>query len=162
MLDFAVEIDSEPPNSGKSIKPDRGSRSAIRKAISLIIIGVCVLGLGCQEHQTIWSAEARSPDGYWLASGRTEQHAGPGNAGVYTSVYLKRTNDSKSPEEVLGFSFDSAYPSGTSNVKMNWVTPSHLDVTYNGHADLYFQVVKYAGIVISVRDLSGATPNTSQ
>jgi hypothetical protein len=33
----------------------------------------------------------------------------------------------------------------------------HLEVTFSGHPDLYFQVVKYAGIEISVRDLSSVT-----
>jgi hypothetical protein len=60
--------------------------------------------------------------------------------------------------EVLGFSVGSlASQSGDLNLTMKWETPSHLDVTYNGHAaTLYFQVAKYAGIDISVRDLSSA------
>jgi hypothetical protein len=37
---------------------------------------------------------------------------------------------------------------------MKWVTPSQLDVTYDRHPDLSFQVVKYGGINISVQDLS--------
>ena len=36
---------------------------------------------------------------------------------------------------------------------MNWEL-SHLEVTYYGGANLYFQVVKYGDIDISVRDLS--------
>ena len=42
---------------------------------------------------------------------------------------------------------------------MKWATPSHLEVTYDGKADLGLQVVKYSGIDISVRDLSGKTTN---
>ncbi|HYW97725.1 MAG TPA: hypothetical protein VE822_01330 [Candidatus Elarobacter sp.] len=42
---------------------------------------------------------------------------------------------------------------------MKWVTPSHLDVTYDRHPNLYFQVVKYSGINISVRDLSSEPAN---
>jgi hypothetical protein len=47
------------------------------------------------------------------------------------------------------------------NLKMEWVTPTHLDVTYGAsarpgdHVDLDFQVVKCAGIDISVREISG-------
>lgn len=37
--------------------------------------------------------------------------------------------------------------------------PSHLDVTYDKHPDLYFQVVKFAGIDISVQDLSSEPAN---
>ena len=46
---------------------------------------------------------------------------------------------------------------GSINLTMKWITPSHLEVTFSGHPDLYFQVVKYAGIEISVRDLSSVT-----
>ena len=59
--------------------------------------------------------------------------------------------------QILSFSNESAYPAGITNVEMNWVTASHLEVTYKGHATLQFQVVKYAGIDISVRDLSNMT-----
>jgi hypothetical protein len=151
-----------------------GSCSAIRTATALIVIGVCVLGSSCQRVGvvTIWTAEARSPDGLWLASARTEQHGGPGSAGILTSVYLKRTNVSQPPMEVLGFScsgpaprpyrMDNANAGGTINLTMKWVTSSHLDVTYDGHPDLYFQVAKIAGIEISARDLSSATSSVSR
>ena len=146
------------------MKPGSGNPSAIRKAILLIIIGVCALVSGCQDVATIWTAETRSPDGYWIASARTDQHGGPGTAGLYTSVYLKRANVSQAPIEVLGFSVgELASQSGTLNLTMKWETPSHLDVTYNGHAaTLYFQVVKCAGIDISTRDVSSGTTNTSR
>ncbi len=49
---------------------------------------------------------------------------------------------------------------GTINLTMKWVTPSHMDVAYNGRAgDLDFQVVKIAGIDISVQDLSSEPTN---
>lgn len=37
---------------------------------------------------------------------------------------------------------------------MRWVARSHLEVAYDNHPDLYFQVVKALGVDISVRDLS--------
>jgi hypothetical protein len=46
------------------------------------------------------------------------------------------------------------------NLKMEWVTPTHLEVTYGesgrpgDHVSLDFQVVKCAGIDISVRHFS--------
>jgi hypothetical protein len=133
------------------------TRSSIHKTISLIVLWVCVvLGVGCrQDVQTIWSAEARSPDGLWLATAHTVQHFGPGTAGIVTSVYLKRTNDSNSPTEILGFFHDEKDSSNTINLTMQWLTDSHLDVTYNGHATLDLQTVKFGGIDISVRNLSG-------
>lgn len=131
------------------------SRSAALKATSLITIAVCVLLSGCGP-KTIWSAEARSPDGHWVASARTDQYSGPGNAGLYTTVELRRTSGQKSPLEILLLDYQAAYPS-EANVKMIWLTPSHLEMAYNTHADIDFQAVKCAGIDISVRELPGSS-----
>jgi hypothetical protein len=138
---------------------------AISKAISFVIVGICLLGIGCQDVATIWSAEARSPDGNWLASAHTEQHGGPGTAGVETIVYLSRTNVSKPPEAVLSFFHDPSLASQsgkTIDLSMKWPAPTHLEVTYDGHATLGLQVVKYYGVDISVRDLSRETTSTSR
>jgi len=139
------------------------------KAISLIVVAVCVLGSGCQGDPTIWKAEVRSPDGLWIASADTMQTGGFGSAGIYTTVYLKRSKDSGPPTEVLEFScqgpaprpyvLDNANTGGTIDLTMKWVTPSHLDVTYDKHPDLIFQVVKISGINISVQDLSNGPAN---
>jgi hypothetical protein len=40
---------------------------------------------------------------------------------------------------------------------MKWVTPSHLHVTFDGRPDLYYEVVRYGGINISVQDLSNGS-----
>lgn len=134
----------------------------VRKAISLITIGVCILLCGCGP-TTTWSAEVRSPDGDWLAVARSEQWSGPGNAYDATTVCLKRPKGSQPPMQVLGFSHQYA----TMNLKMEWVTPTHLHVTYGesarpgDHVILDFQVVKCAGIDISVQYLSG-DPTESQ
>jgi hypothetical protein len=108
--------------------------------------------------------EVRSPDGLWIASARTIQDGGFGSAHIDTIVYLKESNASRPPTEVLAFSclgpaprpyvLDNANAGGTIDLTMKWVTPSHLDVTYDRHPDLYFQVAKYGGINISVQDLS--------
>ncbi len=57
---------------------------------------------------------------------------------------------------------NKANAGGTIDLTMKWTTPSHLEVTYDGHASLDFQVVKMGGIDISVRDLSKETTKTSQ
>jgi hypothetical protein len=47
-------------------------------------------------------------------------------------------------------------------LKMEWITPTHLDVTYGAsaragdHVTLDFQVAKISGIDISVQELPGA------
>jgi len=51
---------------------------------------------------------------------------------------------------------------GPITLKMNWLTSPHLEVAYTEHATLDFQVVKSAGIDISVRDLSSETASTSK
>jgi hypothetical protein len=126
----------------------------------LLIVGVCALGFGCRDSAVIWSAESRSPDGHWLASASTEQFGGPGAAAVETTVNLKQ--DSRSPVEILELSNEDAYPTGITNVGMNWLDSSHLELTYKGHASVNLQVVKCAGVDISVRDLSSPSTNTSR
>jgi hypothetical protein len=127
-----------------------------KKAISLITIAIYVLLCGCGPTST-WSAEAQSPDGHWLAVARSEQWSGPGNAYDATTVYLKSLKGSQPPTEVLGFS----HQYGTMNLKMEWITPTQLHVTYGesskpgDHVSLDFQVVKCAGVDISVQHFSG-------
>jgi hypothetical protein len=119
-------------------------------ALALVL---CAWPLGCQQDvQTIWSAEARSPDGHWLATAQTIQHFGPGAAGIETKVYLKFL--SNTPTQILEFFHDGNDASSTINLTMKWATPSHLDVTYNGLASLDFQAVKCGGVEISVRVVS--------
>jgi hypothetical protein len=141
------------------------SLSAVRKAILLIIVGGFTLGSGC-DPATIWSAEARSPDELWLASARTLENSGFGTGAYVTDVYLKRTNVSKPPQPILSFWHDPSLASpqsgATINLTMKWTTPTHLEVTYDGHADLGLQVVKYANIEISVRDRSSKAMSTSR
>jgi hypothetical protein len=83
------------------------SHSAIGAAIGLIIIGVCALASGCRNYDAIWSAESRSPDGYWLATAREERGGGFGNAYDSASVYLKQIKSSRPPVEILEFSVGS-------------------------------------------------------
>ena len=156
MLD--CELTTAASSHGGIVKPGTGSFCAIRKAIPLIIIGVCVLGSACRSDvQTTWSAEARSQDGNWLASARTEEHSGFGTAGVETDVYLKWLNSSKPPQLIVVFFPQSA----EINLAMKWATRSHLDVTYNGRARVDLQVVKCGDVDISLRDLSRETDNAA-
>jgi len=130
--------------------------AGIRKGIPLLIIAGCLSMFGCQDVATTWSAQARSPDGQWVAIARTQQWGGPGTAADGTTVYLKRLRVSQAPIQILEFSQQYA----RMNLKMEWLTPTHLEVTYGpserpgDHVDLDFQVVKIAGIDVTVRELS--------
>jgi hypothetical protein len=98
-------------------KPYTAGVTSGRKAISLLF-GLCAVASGCKGSETIWSAEARSPDGKMLASARTVAQSGFGTGSIETEVYLKCVKTSQRPVEVLGFSYESELPSGTTSVEM--------------------------------------------
>jgi hypothetical protein len=143
------------------------------KPILLIIFGICLCVSGCRPSRddlTVWKTELRSPDGLWIASARTIQNGGFGSAHIATLVYLAPTNAPQPPTEVLAFSClgpvprpyvldNAANAGGTIDLTMKWVTPSHLDVTFDQHPKLDFQAVTYDGITISVQDLSNGATN---
>jgi hypothetical protein len=118
---------------------------------------------GCRKGtETIWSAEAKSPDGQWLAKAQTDQRSGFGTDGAVTAVYLQPSNGARSPVQVLSFSQNQNAQTSLIDLKMNWIDETHLEVSYKEHPNLDFQAVKYAGIDISVRDLSSGTTNANQ
>lgn len=140
-----------------------GRSTLVRPALLLLVWWLCVLIGGCHDVATTWSAETQSPDGHWVASARSQQWGGPGTAYDATSVYLKRlAGTPKSPTQVLVFSHQYA----TMNLRMDWVTPTHLDVRYGpssrpgDRVTLEFQVAKIDGVDISVESLPGATTST--
>jgi hypothetical protein len=138
------------------------TKGIIRKVSWLLALMVFVMGIGCGTGDTIWSAEARSPDGRWLASAQTVQTGGFGTGITTTDVSLKWINGSDGPQSILVFVHDSKSVPDTIHLSMNWVTPSHLEVTYDGHARVDFQVVKCGDVEISLRDISKAPTNPSQ
>lgn len=146
------------------MKHDIDRRPAIGTAIGLMLIGIFASTFGCRNYDIVWSADSHSPDGYWVATAREERGGGFGSAYDSTSVYLKQVKGSRPPVEILEFSIGSQVSqSGALNLAMKWETPSHLDVTYNGRAaTLDFQVVKFAGIDISVRDVSNTATHASR
>jgi hypothetical protein len=126
------------------------TRIANRKLIIFFILAVCAFVSGCKDSAIIWSGESQSPDKHFETSARTEQYGGLGTAAVITTVYLSQSGHS--PIEILSLSNESAYPSGITAVNMTWITPSHLSITYKGHATIDFQAVKCAGVEISVEE----------
>jgi hypothetical protein len=129
----------------------RDRRSALYQAILIFTVSVCVLLSGCSNVATIWSGESRSPDGRWLALAHTYQYSGPGNAGLETVVFLKHTKGPKEPIQVLLLTQNAR----SIDLKMNWLAPSHLEVTYKQPAVIDFQAIRCGGVDISARDVSG-------
>jgi hypothetical protein len=142
--------------------------------VLLLAATTCLAAAACVKKQdlVVWKTEQPSPDGQWIASADTIQNGGFGSASVDTVVYLTRRADLKHTQEVLVFHCQDPVPhpytldnvanqGGTINLRMSWVTPSHLQVTYSRHPDLQFQVARYAGIEITAQDASDA-PRTTQ
>jgi hypothetical protein len=138
----------------RAMNTRRGLHTVCRAA-SMSIIGSCLFVFACRGVETKWSARAGFPDGQWVSIARTQQYGGPGTAADITTVYLQRIGVSESPVEILAFSHQQA----RMNLEMRWLTPTHLEVAYGpsakpwDHVSLDFQVVKIAGIDISVRNL---------
>jgi hypothetical protein len=111
------------------------SRTVQEARVFMYAMALCVaLGLfaeGCSPDQvTVWSTEARSPDGQWFATGRSDQHTGMGNAAIVTGVYLRRADRSEPEQPILHFMDD--YPPGKGGIEMAfaWLDSSHLQVTF--------------------------------
>jgi hypothetical protein len=113
-----------------------------------------LLFTGCRE-PAVWTSECRSQDGRWIATAQTVEYGGFGTGAAETTVEIRRSNGSGSPQRVLAFA-DGGREIG---LKMHWEGSSHLVIVYAANpALLYFQVVKTSGIDISVQNVS---PNPS-
>lgn len=134
---------------------------AARLALMLSFLGLCVVAFGCSGQDTIWSGESPSPDGITVASAHTTATSGFGTGAIWTEVYLGDVKHEREPMEILMFDDEAEGPSDEISVNMEWLTPTHLEVTYKGHQTVYFQAIKYGDLEISVRDLS-KVPSTLQ
>lgn len=135
----------------------RRSHYAVRKPKLALFFLLCVFLFGCNGAITIWSQDSISPDGQWRAEARTDQYSGPGNAALLTHVQLKPTKGRKDPIEVLVLMQNTR----SIELKMIWLSASHLEITFKQPAVIDFQAVKCAGIQITVRDLSDSTSDSS-
>lgn len=125
---------------------------------SLVGMSLCAIFTGCSpDVRTVWSTEVPSPDGRYVATARTLVHGGPGTAGIETGVYLRQSG--RQPLDiVLGFSRpEPNATTGSIDLTINWLDPNHLEIAFRTRPELYFQAIKYQGIVISVRDSSKAS-----
>jgi hypothetical protein len=125
-------------------------RLAVCLAMWLAAVLLCVVASGCKDVKTIWSTESRSPDGQWVALAHTDQYGGPGAAGIVSTVSLRQIKGRQDKIEILQLSQDAT---GV-DLKLNWLTPTHLEITYRQPASVDFQAIKCGGIDISTRDLS--------
>ena len=130
------------------------------KAIGSTVVLLCCLMACGKDAATIWSTESNSPDGRWVAIARTDQYGGPGTAGIQTTVFLKQTKGRPDETKILLLS------QGTADVdlRLNWLTPAHLEIIYRQSTSVDFEAIKCDGIDISVRESSsprgGSHPST--
>lgn len=125
--------------------------SALAVSFLVLVTFLC----GCRSEGTVvWSTSVRSPDGQWLATAVTKQWSGPGNAYLATMVYLERPWRSRHPVEVLELSDGDASSGPGGSVVLTWLSPTHLDVGYDAHAEVDFQAVRLNDVEISVEDNS--------
>jgi hypothetical protein len=150
---------------GASSRPE-AILALIRPLIFLIIVTLCLLVMGCRRTgpgpATTWLAKARSPDGNWLAMAGNQQWIGPGITSYGTTVYLKWKGPQPSTE-VLVFS----NPYEKMHLKMEWITSTHLKVIYAplipvDQVVVDYQVIKCAGVQISIQEVTSAAFNTSR
>jgi hypothetical protein len=124
-------------------------------------VAFSTLALGCvkKDDLIVWTAEAPSPDGKWLASADTLQNGGFGSADIYTTVHLTPARGTPAPIDVIGIDSQGPMPhpyvldnaankGGSIDLTMTWVTPTQLRITYADQpcTVVNLQVVKYAGI----------------
>jgi hypothetical protein len=90
-----------------------------------------------------------------LARASTVAQSGFGTGAITTVVSLNWTQSSQRPREILVLSGEFEKPLDEVSVEMNWLTATHLELTYKGHRTIAFQAVKWNGVEISVRGPSG-------
>lgn len=145
----------------------RASRTLIAgKAMLLVALGASLFA-GCRDAvTTVWKASLQSPDGRWLAIAKTVQIGGPGVATIATSVSLRPLYSSGPVTIVLSFDCQGPVPrpyvlddvanaGGTIGLKMKWLSPSHLQVQYDGNrGTVTLQLLKIWDVDITARDSS--------
>ncbi len=75
---------------------------------------------------------------------------------AYNNSLVRLIRTSKPSDEITILSFSNE--SQVADLKMDWVSPRHLNVTYPSYAELDFQAVKCAGIDISVVEVQREWP----
>jgi hypothetical protein len=133
----------------------RNSCLGLRSAWRLAIFLLCVFVSGCgRDAATISSTKSISPDGLWVAEAHTDQYGGPGTAGIISTVSLNRVTGRQDKIEVLQLSHNVTT---SIDLKLNWLTSSHLEITYNQASSVDFQAIRAAGMDITVRNLSSTS-----
>jgi len=133
-----------------------GNRTIGFQAAKCDGVDISVIGLPDKTHVI---SEARSPDMLWLAYAQLEERGVPGNAFFHTSVYLSWVNGiiGSQPIEILHFSPETESISSNTHTSVKWTDTTHLDVTYDGHANVETKLAKCSYVNISLKYSSNNT-----
>jgi hypothetical protein len=98
-----------------------------------------------------------------IATARSFANGGFGASGPSTEfVDLNWTTGSQKPTQILALHDESDKP-GDDRIAMRWLAPTNLELSYDGKRQaIDFQAVKFAGVDISLRDISNGTANAGQ
>jgi hypothetical protein len=116
-----------------------------RIALGILALMITGLVVACHDVKSTDTMRVVSPDKIWAATVTSDQHGGPGTAGVITTVRLVREGNPQSKIDILVF--EQTGPNSI-DLKVGWTDPTHLTVAYK-NATLDFQAVKCAGVNIS-------------
>jgi hypothetical protein len=122
------------------------------RRIILLVFCACLLIWGCFGPRMTWSAESRSPDGEMIATAELMETSGIGTGDPGTSVYLNFTSGPQPRVIIFAFAQASAGDSSEGRVRMTWITPTDLEITYTGPQTIDFQAIKCRGVDITIRD----------
>ena len=118
------------------------------------------------EDVVVWKSELLSPDKKWFARAEAIQIGDFDSSNIDTNVYLDSTEEKESRFKVLTlistgsvphpYELNEANRGGTINLSLKWLTPSQLEISYQGHAQERNRAVGVDQIQIKVRALSSA------
>lgn len=127
-----------------------------RLLVSFFLVAVCLATSSCANSEQTWLAQARSPDGKFIATARTLQPGGWGTGSPpETSVDLNWTAGSQKPAEILQFVGEVDQPDDM-KVGMVWLSPTQLEITYKAKCIIQFQAVRCFNVDISPREAAEA------
>jgi hypothetical protein len=111
---------------------------------------LCTCAIGCKLKPQ-WQAQAKSPDGVYVATGRTEISGGFGTGGGGTIVELNWSSGNQRGLPVF-ITPDGPYsPGDPSVIQLNWLSPSHLEVVYSGRDEPVFEAIRYQTVDVTVK-----------
>ncbi len=109
--------------------------------LAVVIATLILLANNSVPPKTVWSIDVPSPNGEWIAHGETITYgdAAPTRF-TDTTVILKSVPPASGEERVF-------YAEGRIPVKLEWLTPTRLQVTYSAPPveSSVFQVVRITG-----------------